>query len=113
MTLPQHRREKEQHCKRVAVFYKSRTSRWGRQTLRNPAGIKKIVTKQKNTVLIKLLQDTSTYRVPSVAPDGKYRAPTTCSDGGPASGAVFNGGTRIGKEFHATVFTVFFILSQF
>jgi len=60
-----------------------------------------------------ILQDTSTYRAPSVAPDGKYRAPTTCSNGGPASGALSNEGTRIGEKFQATIFTVFFIFHQF
>merc|ERR1711990_674066 len=34
-----------------------------------------------------ILQDTSSYRAPSVAPDGKYRAPTTCASGA-ASGAT-------------------------
>jgi len=35
-----------------------------------------------------ILQDTSSYRVPSVAPDGKYRAPTTCASGVASGGTV-------------------------
>ena len=85
MTLLQHCWEKEQHCKRVAVFYESRASCWGRETLGNPPGIKKIVTKHTNILsvfILFFLQDTSNYRAPSVSPDGKYRAPITCSSGG-------------------------------
>jgi len=35
-----------------------------------------------------ILQDTSSYRAPSVAPDGKYRAPTTCASGVASGGTV-------------------------
>jgi len=35
-----------------------------------------------------ILQDTSSYRAPSVAPDGKYRAPTTCASGAASGGTV-------------------------
>merc|ERR1711934_27152 len=35
-----------------------------------------------------ILQDTSSYRVPSVAPDGKYRAPATCASGVASGGTV-------------------------
>jgi len=38
-----------------------------------------------------MLQDTSSYRTPSVAPDGKYRAPTTC--GSAAAPVEWSGGT--------------------
>ena len=39
-------------------------------------------------LLKSVLQDTSSYRAPSVAPDGKYRAPTTCASGVASGGTV-------------------------
>jgi len=35
-----------------------------------------------------ILQDTSSYQAPSVAPDGKYRAPTSCASGSASGGTV-------------------------
>jgi len=35
-----------------------------------------------------ILQDTSSYRAPTVAPNGKYQAATACANGGVASGGI-------------------------
>ena len=35
-----------------------------------------------------VLQDTSSYHAPSVAPDGKYGAPTSCASGAASGGTV-------------------------
>ena len=92
-------RKKEQHCKRMEVLHEIGAPCGRCETVSHPPGmyrrlpISNMLSYRMHNSLEKIslksvFQDTSSYRAPTVAPNGKYRAPTTCASGGVERGGI-------------------------